>query len=95
VIDLQKHAEAVLGAAGYGKISTKAMLRIYPAILTSLAALHDEAARGMQDATDKVALTKEPTGYMSDRERSYCRDHAQEIADAIRAIDPATLRSAV
>ena len=31
-----------------------------------------------------MAEQHEPVGYMSDRERSYCIDHGQEIADIIR-----------
>ena len=46
-----------------------------------------EAGRreGLRQAAE-VASAHQPTGYMSDRERDYCRDHGEEISDAITAL---------
>ena len=46
------------------------------------------ATNRMLEQAAKIAEGHEPTGYMSDRERDYCRDHGQEIADLIRCAAP-------
>ncbi|WP_333571352.1 hypothetical protein [Sphingomonas sp.] len=43
--------------------------------------------QGLRDAAEK-AEAYEPLGYMSDREREYCRDHGVEISTAILSLIP-------
>lgn len=50
-------------------------------------ARHREAAfQAGIEAAAKCAEDCAPDGYMSDREREYCRDHGGDIAIAIRAL---------
>lgn len=85
-IDLTKHAEAILTAAGYSRLAPHCPNN--EALLTACAALADDAARAMREAADNAAHTEWFTG---NRHR-YASQVGPEIQTAIRAIDPATLR---
>lgn len=93
-IDLTKHAEAILGAASGATSLCDGDDKHCPdcqAILTACAALADDAARAMQEAAGRKAtgfLVGDPKNGVPLR-----NPMAHEISDAIRAIDPATLRT--
>lgn len=61
------------------------------AILTAVAALHDEAARGMREAAASVAEHRCDDG----EDNACCEDTAFCIQADVRAIDPASLREGV
>ena len=53
--------------------------------LLLIAILPSIRAQALEEAA-KVAEAHKPMGYMSDRERSYCTEHSEEIAAAIRSM---------
>lgn len=95
MIDLQKHAEAVIQAAFPSMNATiVAVASVQPAVLTALAALADEAAVAMREAAAKYCDEEgayEQEGYGLNRAaQNYFR-----ARNGIRALDPRELRSAV
>ncbi|PTR06425.1 MULTISPECIES: hypothetical protein [unclassified Novosphingobium] len=98
--NLRAHAEAVLRAA-FPNMNPAiiAVAAKQPAILTALAALHDEAVRAALEAAAVHAICA-----FDDRSRSRPdnidwndghRDGTRDAAAKVRAIDPASLREGV
>ena len=87
-IDLTKHAEAIERI--FAEVAPSGQRQ---AILTACAALADDAARAMRETAAWKAssfLVGDPKNGVPLR-----NPMAHEISDAIRAIDPATLREGV
>ncbi|WP_293966035.1 hypothetical protein [Sphingomonas sp.] len=58
-------------------------------IIAACLAFADAEAAAMRERAAKAADDHVATGYMSGRERDYCHQHGDEIAELIRAL-PAT-----
>lgn len=92
-IDLTKHAEAILTAAGGAtSLCDDDGKRCYDcqAILTACAALADDAARAMREEAEMVCARLDASQY-----KCFPEAIMEDACDAIRAIDPATLREGV
>jgi hypothetical protein len=75
----------------YWKIAAEARapsLAKADAILAHIASTTAAAVQAETERCAAIAEGFEPTGYMSDREREYCRQHGEEVAEAIRTRTP-------
>jgi hypothetical protein len=57
-------------------------------IIATLPPINRDAVLEALEKAAQVAENHGPLGYMSDRERDYCRDHGGEIAEQIQALQP-------
>lgn len=85
----EDRARELLTAAGFPEnASTRAAVN-YETVIAHMVAFADAEAAAMRERAAEVADNHVAMGYMSGRERDYCHQHGDEIAELIRAL-PAT-----